>query len=79
MSKMEIILYRCYYPHTSRDSVSPVCKIIIIIKLFNTHIVPFGKFHRIRGAPPETFPHVKYDAPEEVGGARIFFDSPIRK
>ena len=30
-----------------------------------THIVPFGKFHRIGGAPPDTFPNVKYDAPEE--------------
>ena len=29
------------------------------------HIVQFGKFHRIGGAPP--FPNVKYDAPEEVG------------
>ena len=43
------------------------------------HIVPFGKFHRIGGAPPETFPNVKYDAPEEVGGNRKCFDSPIRK
>ena len=32
------------------------------------HIVPFEKFHRIRSAPPETFPNVKFDAPEEVGG-----------
>ena len=43
------------------------------------HIVPFGKFHRIRGAPPETFRNVKYDAPEEMGGDRKCFDSPIRK
>ena len=43
------------------------------------HIVLIWKFHRIGGAPPETFPNVKYDAPEEVGGDRIFFDSPIRK
>ena len=43
------------------------------------HIVPFGKFHRIEGAPPETFPNVKYDALEEVGGDRKCFDSPIRK
>ena len=28
-----------------------------------SHIVPFGKFHRIGGAPPATFPNVKYDAP----------------
>ena len=34
------------------------------------HIVPFGKFHRIGGAPTETHPNVKYDAPEEVGGDR---------
>ena len=26
-----------------------------------------------------TCDYVKYDAPEEVGGDRIFFDSPIRK
>ena len=44
-----------------------------------SHIVPFGKFHRIVGAPPETFPNVKSDAPEEVGGKRKYFDSPIRK
>ena len=43
------------------------------------HIVPFGKGHRIGGAPPKTFPNVKYDAPEEVGGNRKRFDSPIRK
>ena len=38
-----------------------------------------GKFHRIGGAPPETFPSENYDAPEEVGGDRKCFDSPIRK
>ena len=43
------------------------------------HIVPCGKFQRIGGAPPETFPNVKYDAPEEVGGDRKCFDSPIKK
>ena len=43
------------------------------------HIVPFGKFHRMGGAPPETFPIIKYDAPEEVSGERNFFDSPLRK
>ena len=43
------------------------------------HIVPFGKFHRIGGAPPKTFPNAKYDAPEEMGGDRKCFDSPIRK
>ena len=43
------------------------------------HIVPCGKFRRIGGAPPETFPSEKYDAPEEVGGDRKSFDSPIRK
>ena len=47
--------------------------------LATPHIVPCGKFHRIRGAPPKTFPNVKYDAPEEVGGNRKCFDSPIRK
>ena len=44
-----------------------------------THIVPFGKFHRIGVAQPKTFPNVKYDAPEEVGGNSIFFDTPFRK
>ena len=44
-----------------------------------SHIVPCGKFHRIGGAPPETFPSENYDAPEEVGGDRKCFDSPIRK
>ena len=43
------------------------------------HIVPCGKFHRIGGAPPKTFPNGKYDTPEEVGGDRKCFDSPIRK
>ena len=43
------------------------------------HIVPFGKFHRIGGATPETFPNVKYDAPQEVGGDSKCFYSPIRK
>ena len=43
------------------------------------HIVPCGKFHRIGGAPPETFSSGKYDAPEEVGGNKKSFDSPIRK
>ena len=46
---------------------------------YGGHIVPCGKFHRIGGAPPETFPNVKYDAPEEVGGDRKCFDSPIKK
>ena len=51
----------------------------IAIFLKPSHIVPCGKFHRIGGAPPETFPNVKYDAPEEMGGDRKCFDSPIRK
>ena len=46
---------------------------------YTSHIVPCGKFHRIGGAPPETFSSEKYDAPEEVGGDRKSFDSPIRK
>ena len=33
------------------------------------HIVPFEEFHRIGGAQLETFHNLKYDAPEEVGGA----------
>ena len=47
--------------------------------MVGSHIVPFGKVHRIGGAPHETFLNVKYDAPEEVGGGRKCFDSPIRK
>ena len=47
--------------------------------LHTLHIVPFGKFHRIGGASPETMPNVKYDAPEEVGGNRKCFESPIKK
>ncbi len=43
------------------------------------HIVPCGKFHRIGGAPPETFPSEKYLAPEEVSSNRKSFDSPISK
>ena len=42
-------------------------------------MLSYKKFHRISGAPPETFPNVKYDAPEEVGGDRVCFDSPIWK
>ena len=40
---------------------------------------PIGKFHRTEGAPPETCPNVKYDAPEEVAGDTKGSDSPIRK
>ena len=36
-------------------------------------------YYRIGGAPPQTFPNVKYDAPEQMGGDRKCFDSPIRK
>ena len=43
------------------------------------HIVSFGKFHRIGGASPQTFPYLKNDAPEELGGDRKCFDSPIGK
>jgi hypothetical protein len=59
-------------PVLPNDQIKP-----LIIKVL--HIVPFRKFHRIGGAPPKTFPNVKYDAPEEVGGNRKCFDSPIRK
>ena len=53
-------------------SVEAIC-------LYAKHIVPCGKFHIIGGAPPETFPSENYDAPEEVGGERKCFDSPIRR
>ena len=51
----------------------------VSLSCLSLHIVPCGKFHRIGGAPPDTFPSEKYDAPEEVGGDRKSFDSPIRK
>ena len=50
-----------------------------ITDILEAHIVPCGKFHRIGGAPRETFPSEKYDAPEKVGGDRKCFDSPIQK
>ena len=40
------------------------------------HIVPFGKFHLIGGAPCETIPKGKYDGTEEVGGDIKCFVSP---
>ena len=54
---------------------------VVILSLLRKpqHIVPCGKFHRIGGATPKTFPSENYDAPEEVGGDRKCFDSPIRK
>ena len=67
---MRLQLNCIHYHHT--------LNLLFLLKLF-IHIVPFGKFHIIRGAPPETIPNVKYDAPEEVGGDRKCFDSPIRK
>ena len=36
-------------------------------------------FHRISGAPPETPPNVKYDAPREVCSDRKLFDRPLKK
>ena len=45
-------------------------QILVPVTFWTIHIVPFQKFHRIGGAPPETFHNVKYDAPEEVGGER---------
>ena len=53
-------------------------KVLVSLEL-RYKVVPCGKFHRIGGAPPETFSSEKYDAPEEVGGDRKSFDSPIRK
>ena len=44
-----------------------------------SHIVSFEEFHRIGGTPPETFPNVRYDAPEERGCNRKCVESPIRK
>ena len=59
------------------DGARKVSDVVIMVSKKcqeGVHIVPFGKFHRIGGAPP-----VKYDAPEEIGGDRKCFDSPIRK
>ena len=49
------------------------------LQTVRVHIVPCEKFHSIGGAPPETFPNVKYDAHEQVGGDSKCFDSPIGK
>ena len=43
------------------------------------HIVSSKKFLRISSSPHQTLPNDNYDAPEEVGGDRKYFDSPIRK
>ena len=32
------------------------------------HIVPFGKFDGIGGAPHDTFPNLRYDTPEQMSG-----------
>ena len=78
-----LFLTQWYCQHTSKESVSPVCKFFsstwVTAPTNFPHIVPFGKLHRIGGVPPKTFPNVKSDAPEEVGGNRKCFDSPIRK
>ena len=44
---------------------------------FNIHVIKSKALEP--SAPPETFPNVKYDVPEEVGGDRKCFDCPIRK
>ena len=50
---------------------APSCLTAVVINIsfckkkksiYIAHIVPFGKFHRIGSAPPDTFPNVKYDA-----------------
>ena len=57
---------------------SKVWQCVCVYSFSRGHIVPFGKFHIIGGASPETFPNVQYDAPEEVCGDRKCFDSPIK-
>ena len=84
VSNMIMFGHVCLLKHFLRLQGIPYCTVIEIIatyvvKAHMTHIVPFGKFHRIRGAQPKTFPNVKYDSPEEVGGNRKCFDSPIGK
>ena len=63
------------HTHGHGDSMTECVKAI----LKTMHIVLFGKFHKVGGVPPETFPDVKHDDPEEVGGDRKCFDSLIRK
>ena len=48
-------------------------KVFVEQPWLHSHIVPCGKFHRIGGAPPppETFPNVQYDAPEEVATVNV--------
>ena len=36
-------------------------------------------FHRNSGAPPQTLPNAKYDAPREVCGDRKWFYDPLKK
>ena len=43
-----------------------------------SNFLPGVARHRIGVAPPETFPNVKYDASEEVGGHRKCFDSVVK-
>ena len=39
-----VAVYRCYYPHTSRDSVSPVCRIFSPDKL--PYLITFNPISR---------------------------------
>ena len=57
----------------------PALSFLLPQRAYSVNMLPFGKFHSIGGAPPDTFPNVKYDTPEEVGGDRKCFDSLIRK
>ena len=43
------------------------------------HIVTSKKFLRISSSPHQTLPNDNYDAPEEVGGGRKLFHSPLKK
>ena len=69
----------CLPPEQDWISQSSLISNYVYRQTLPRHIVPCGKFHRIGGAPPETFPSEKYDATEEVGGNRKSVDSPIRK
>ena len=69
---------RRVYPHLQR-TVLPNTSNYIFTESAHCHIVPFRWFHRISGAPTETLPNFKYDAPEEVCGDRNLFDIPLKK
>ena len=53
--------------------------ILVVLTLLWGHMVSYKMFHIISGAPPQTLPNVKYDAPREVCANRKSFDRPLKK